>query len=134
MDATLSTARGILDEDLPIELRSLIVPTAAYLKLRWVCRVTQKAASAKLKGIEAWDTAQSALSSTWSSLEAEHKTYDRLLYKNVSQHKRSLHWRHLKEDNSHIETAPALTLCSFRCSDGETNSKRRQRCTLKPSN
>jgi hypothetical protein len=50
-----------------------------------------------VRGLDAWDTAHAALGKTFAALTAEHATYDRLVYKNSSQHKRSLHWRHIKE-------------------------------------
>jgi len=55
------------------------------------------ASSSTIKGLNNWCTAQRALSGTHEALEMEHATFERLMYKNNSQHKGSLHWRHLKE-------------------------------------
>ena len=55
------------------------------------------ASSTVIKGLNSWHGAQSALSATYDALTTEHATFERLMYKNNSQHKGSLHWRHLKE-------------------------------------
>lgn len=76
------------------------------------------APSTPLRGLDGWDTTQRLLTSTWNALEAEHKTLDRLIYKNNSQHKRAVHWRHLKEvqrrHKALARVAAVRTACSVR--------------------
>lgn len=99
MDEALSLAYQTCDEALPTEL----------------CVKETASVSPRLEG---WDASQSGLVATLKALEAEHSTFDRLLYKNSSQHKRSLHWRHLKEvQRCHREVksvSAAPTAASFR--------------------